>query len=102
MTPENRPVVPGPFSLSLNWVDVRRFRRRKYAQRMTNATTATAPREAPMAAAMTFFFEVLPVESPALSSGPCVDDGSVLEDVIAGKRVAAAAVMAIRYQHGYS
>lgn len=69
---------------------------------MTNATTATAPREAPMAAAMTFFFEVLPVESPALSSGPCVDDGFVLEDVIAGKRVAAAAVMAIRYQHGYS
>jgi hypothetical protein len=51
-----------------------------------------------MAAAMTVFFEVLPDESPVLSSDPCVDDGSMLEDVIAGKRVAAAAVMAIRYQ----
>jgi hypothetical protein len=44
---------------------------------------------------MIFFFEV-PDESPALSSDVCVDEGSVLEDVIAGKRVAAAAVIAIK------
>lgn len=63
---------------------------------MTNATTATAPREAPIAAAMTFFFEVLPAESPAVLFGDvCVDEGDALEDVIAGKRVATAAVMAI-------
>lgn len=98
VTPENRPVVLGPFSLSLNWVDVRRLRRRKYAHRITNATTATTPREAPIAAAMAFFFEVFPVESPELLSDICVDDGSVPEDVIAGRRVAAAAVIAIRYQ----
>ena len=75
------------------------MRRRKYAHRITNATTTTAPREAPIAAAMTVFFEVLPVEPPALSSDDfCVDDGSVLEAVIAGKSVAAAALMASRHQ----
>lgn len=93
----NRAVVPGRFSVSLVWADVRRLRRRKYAHRKTKATTATAPREAPTAAAMTFFLDVWPVGSPVLS-GDCVDGRGVLEDVINGERVAAAAVMARGYQ----
>lgn len=90
--PQNCPNIEFPFlcfSLPPTCGDVaaieRRLRRRIYAQRITNPTTATAPMEAPIAAAMISFFESSLVCPLAPSPDICVDRGSVFEEVVVCK-----------------
>lgn len=100
--PESRRGILCSFSSSLIADGVRRLRRRIYAQRITRATTATAPKDAPIAAAMTSFFEPLPVDTADPSSDGCGDEGSALEEAAAGKILAAAVIAEGKSKSGHA